>query len=102
MYVDVRACPSNKSLAEHIAEKIAVYVRVAEFVDHKGRTFFRMLIDTELSAKQLKEVLNLEVIRWSQNYKLNVMETVVAPVVDHEKAPHQKTETTYLRVTYTV
>ena len=102
MYVDVRSCPSNKSLAEHIADKIAVYVRVAEFVDHKGSTYFRMLIDTELNAKQLREILNLEVARWSRTYKFSTVETIVGPVVDNERAPHQKTDTTYLRLTYTI
>jgi hypothetical protein len=51
MYLDIKGCPLNKSLAEHISEKVSCYVRVADFVDHKKSTVFRMLVDPDLIRK---------------------------------------------------
>lgn len=100
MYLDVKGCPLNKSLAEHISEKISVYVRVAEFVDYKKKTIFRLLIDPDLTEKELADILCLQVAQFGKTYKFFNCEGLLGPVVDHQSAPHQTQNTMYLRVTY--
>ena len=100
MYLDVKGCPLNKSLAEHIAEKLSLYVRVAEFVEYKKKTIFRMLVDPDLSEKELADILCLQVAQSGKTYKMHSIEGLLGPVVDHQSAPHQTENTMYLRVTY--
>lgn len=102
MYLDVKGCPLSKTLAEHISEKISLYVRVAEFVDRKKATVFRMLVDPDITSKQLQELLSLYVVKASKTFKMTTMECIQAPVVDNEQAPHKNEMTLYLRITYSV
>lgn len=100
MFLDVKHRPMNKSLAEYISDKIAVYVRVAEFVKHKEQDMFRLMVDTTLSEKEVVDLVCLQVYQGGKTYKMKFMDCVTGPIVDHDKAVHQKAETTYLRITF--
>ncbi len=100
MLMDVKGFPVNKTWAEHIGSKISNYVRTAEFIDSKGIHVFRMILDPDMSERQLRELLGLHIMENGKTYKMSTMECIRAPVEDDDRSPHQKCNSIFLKVTF--
>lgn len=98
MIVDLRDCPRHKSFAEHISEKIGLYVRVANFTQNDNADVFRIITDAELFKEQLESLMALEVEAAHKTYRFVWLETLSAPVVDTVK--HCQPVTSYIRATF--
>ncbi len=98
MEIDLRKCPADKSFAEHIALSIGVYVKVADYTVHRAIRSFRLIIDPDLYATQVEDILKMTFQDKFKTYNFVWLEAIVAPVVDD--LPQRNTNTSYLRITY--
>ena len=98
MHLDIRDYPRGHIVSAIIAEKLGVYVSAANFSEHNGKRMFRILIDSELSKKQLRELLFSSIKDDTGTYEFAYLETIQGPVID--QAPTRTGGKTYIRVTF--
>lgn len=98
MYLDLRDCPANQNFAEHIAKKLGIYVKVANYTYYKGHRVFRLLVDPEIYKEQMRIILFLSLKDDHKSYQFGWLESVPGPVVDN--GPQMSEQTTYLRITF--
>lgn len=98
MHIDCRKYPDGYAFAEVISKELGLYVKVADFVEHKGNRIFRMIIDPEIDRTQLRALIYSTVKDDHRTYEFSFMESIHGVVVDN--GPLKSLSTTYLRVTF--
>lgn len=98
MHLDCTKYPKGHTFAEAAGEALGLYVKVADFAQHKGRRIFRMIIDPELDKNQLFDLISSTVKDQQATYEFSYMEIIQGPIVD--QVPGRATTTSYIRVTF--
>jgi hypothetical protein len=98
MHLDLAHYPKGYTFGPITSEALGVYVKLADFTDHKGTAMFRMLIDPEIYASALEKLMGLTITDGKRTYRFYLIESVQAPVID--SVSQRSKSTTYLRATF--
>lgn len=98
MHLDCTKFPETHTFAQEVGEGLGLYVKVAHFTEHNGRRMFRMIVDPEINASQLRELLASTIKDRHATYCFSYLETIQGPVVD--QAPTRTGQTCYIRITF--
>jgi hypothetical protein len=98
MHIDCRHYPKGYAFAEVVSKGLGLYVKVADFVNHKGTRIFRLIVDPEIDKNQLSALLLSTVKDDFKTYEFAFLESIHGIVVDN--GPTKSQATTYLRVTF--
>lgn len=98
MNFDCTGFPADYTFAEIISDKLGLYVRVANFTEHRGQRMFRMIVDPEISKAQMRELLFSTIKDSAGSYEFSHLESLQGIVVDDIN--HMSPTTTYLRITF--
>jgi hypothetical protein len=98
MHLDCRDYPVGYLLTEVIAQKLGIYVSIADWSVNGDRRTFRMIIDGTLDKRQVRELMFSTIKDTSGTYEFAYLETIMGPVVD--QGPRVNSTTSYIRVTF--
>ena len=98
MHLDTREYPKGHLLTEVVAEKLGIYVNLADWTMQGDLRIFRMIVDAELDRRQLKELISSTIRDETGSYEFSHIETLIGPVVD--QGPRRAEFTSYLRITF--
>lgn len=98
MHLDCREYPAGYTYAEVASNDLGLYVNVADFTEVNGQRIFRMIVDAELTAEQIYELLFSKVTDQHKTYEFFQIEAIMGPSVD--QAPRTGPTSHYMRVTF--
>jgi len=98
MNLDATKFPDGHLFTEEVSKALGMYVSVANFAEVRGRRIFRMIVDSEIDKKQMRELLFSTVKDKNQAYEFAYLETISGPIVD--ESPKLANSTTYIRITF--